>query len=221
MLCSQWVSVCGSSKFIILLFRSEVWKGISVGCLPSEAVMRVCFLAVSSFQRPPCPSAPGSPQSHGVRLSPHTASSCFSLLSLFHFLKKWLYNWNSVILVSGVNVIIQYLYTLQNDPHNKSSYYSSPNMVTEFFFPVIGTFETYSQQLSSLQYSITNQSHRPVHHILRTPLILWLEACSFWPAPPPDPFHPCPNLPPQATSNLFSISRNSVFSFFFPFRFHM
>lgn len=157
MLCSQWVSVCGSSKFIILLFRSEVWKGISVGSLPSEAVMGVWHGCISS----PFPASKDHhvPQLLGP-LKDTVSSWVFtlplpaSLFSLFStFLKKW-YNWNSIILVSGINVVIQCLYTLQNDPHNKSSHYLSPNMVTEFFFPVMETFKTYSQQLSSMQYCI-------------------------------------------------------------------
>ena len=65
--------------------------------------------------------------------------------------------------------MIQHLYILRNDLHNKSSYHPSPHIATELFFLVMSTFKI----LAIFKYSIhavyyINYSHHVVYYIPMT-----------------------------------------------------
>ena len=65
------------------------------------------------------------------------------------------------------NIMIGYMYILQNDPHNKSSY-SSPHVVTKKFLLWWEMLRSTLLAISNIQYSIVNYSHHAVHYIPRT-----------------------------------------------------
>lgn len=74
-----------------------------------------------------------------------------------------------IIFVSGMQIIIRYLYTLQSIRHQKSSYHLSPHSYTTFSSC---DFKIHSQRLSDMQCNITDYSPHTVYYIPMIHLIL-------------------------------------------------
>ena len=92
----------------------------------------------------------------------------FSLLLCFQEVPPLLlrYNWHIALYQSQVyHVMIWYLYILQNNHPNKSSWHPSLHILTKYF-SCDKNFLRFTQ-LSSMQHSIVNYSHSAVHHISR------------------------------------------------------